>query len=212
MGSKYAHTRYGDDLLCIAVDDPRSAQALAAHLRSTQHWLEVVPGIDSVVVQFDAAGIDIDAAERRLEGSLRAEIAPLDVPGDTVEIPVVYGGDAGPDLDELCAQLGMSQDEFVDLHTGAEYRVDMVGFTPGFVFIGGLDARLHVPRRSEPRQRVAAGSIGIADGRTGIYALASPGGWTIVGRTTYPLFDAHADEPFPVRAGARIRFKAVTAP
>ncbi len=211
MGSRYAHTRYGDDLLSIAVDDPRSAQALAAHLRSTQHWLEVVPGIESVVVQFDAANLDIEAAERQLDESLRGEIAALDVPTDLVEIPVVYGGEAGPDLDELCEKLGMSQDDFIELHTGCEYSVDMVGFTPGFVFIGGLDARLQVPRRSEPRQRVAAGSIGIADERTGIYALASPGGWTIVGRTSYPLFDAQADEPFPIRAGTRIRFRAVEA-
>ncbi len=211
MGSKYVHTRYGDDLLSVAADDPRAAQALAAHLRATKHWLEVVPGIDSVVVRFDAVAIHIDEAERSLDASLREEIAPLESCEELVEIPVVYGGDDGPDLDELCRNLGLSQDAFIDMHAGTEYEVDMVGFTPGFVFIGGLDERLHVPRRSEPRQRVEAGSIGIADGRTGIYALASPGGWTIVGRTTYPLFDAHADEPFPIRAGTRVRFKAVIA-
>ena len=211
MGSRYAHTRYGDDLLSIVVDGPQAAQALAAHLRSMRRWREVVPGIDSVVVQFDAASVDIDAAERLLRDALSAEVAPLEVPSQLVEIPVVYGGDVGPDLDELCEELGLSRDEFVELHTSAEYSVDMVGFTPGFVFIGGLDARLQVPRRREPRQRVAAGSIGIADGRTGIYALASPGGWTIVGRTSYALFDAHADEPFLIRAGTRIRFRAVAS-
>ena len=118
-------------------------------------------------------------------------------------------GDEGPDLEALCKELGMSKAELVSLHTGTEYRVDMVGFTPGFAFIGGLDERLNVPRRKEPRQRVAAGSVGIADGRSGLYALASPGGWTLIGRTPFPLFDPQADNPFPVQAGMRIRFTAV---
>ena len=85
----------------------------------------------------------------------------------------------------------------------------MVGFTPGFAFIGGLDERLRVPRRKEPRQCVPAGSVGIADERTGLYALASPGGWTLIGRTAYPLFDATAEQPFALSPGMRVRFRAV---
>ena len=105
----------------------------------------------------------------------------------------------------------MTEDEIVALHTGAEYSVDMIAFTPGFAFIGGLDKRLNVPRRELPRQRVPAGSVGIADGRTGIYALPSPGGWTLIGRTPYPLFDPMADDPFRLQAGTRVRFVAVLA-
>ena len=119
---------------------------------------------------------------------------------------MVYGGDYGPDLDNLSRELGLTSDEFIALHSCGEYRVDMIGFTPGFAFIGGLDDRLRVPRRQQPRQRVEAGSIGIADGRTGIYSVASPGGWTLVGRTPSVLFDAKAAEPFRIRAGMRIRF------
>ena len=137
-------------------------------------------------------------------------IPPLQASEDLLEIPVVYGGEFGPDFEDLCRQLGLSRDEFISLHTGIEYRVDMVGFTPGFAFIGGLDERLHAPRRKEPRQRVEAGSIGIADGRTGLYALASPGGWSLVGRTPAKLFDAEAMEPFMLRAGMRIRFHAIS--
>ena len=87
----------------------------------------------------------------------------------------------------------------------------MVGFTPGFAFVGGLEECFHIPRRTEPRQRVAAGSVGIADGRTGLYALASPGGWNIIGRTPYPLFDPGAGDPFALKAGMRVRFVAIDA-
>ena len=198
-----------DDLVSVSVDTTAAAQAFAAHLRNTGEWLEVVAGIDSVVVRFDAAVIDAHSASQLINEALRADIPPLSLEDLLLEIPVVYGGDEGPDLEALCKELGISKAEFIALHTGTEYRVDMVGFTPGFAFIGGLDERLNVPRRKEPRQRVAAGSVGIADGRTGLYALASPGGWTIIGRTPFPLFDPQADNPFPVQAGMRIRFTAV---
>ena len=203
--------RCADDLLSLSVDGPEDAQALAAHLRESGAWLDVVAGIASVVVHFDAAALNADKAEHQIVESLAGGISPLGESEDLLEIPVVYGGEYGPDLDELCRELGMSTDEFVALHTGGEYCVDMVGFTPGFAFVGGLDERLNVPRRKEPRRCVEAGSIGIADGRTGMYALASPGGWTLVGRTPLKLFDAHAPEPFPIRAGMRIRFTAISA-
>ncbi|MBT8067398.1 MAG: 5-oxoprolinase subunit PxpB [Gammaproteobacteria bacterium] len=200
-----------DDQVSLRVDSPQDAQALAEHLRKDATWLEVVAGIDTVAVRFDAASTDARVAERRLGDVLDSEIPPLPVRNEVLEIPVVYGGEYGPDLDALCQQLGMTQCEFVALHTGSDYSVDMVGFTPGFAFIGGLPSQLHIPRREQPRQRVAAGSVAIADGRTGIYALPSPGGWTLIGRTPYPLFDPQAAEPFPVRAGTRIRFVAVAA-
>ncbi len=200
-----------DDLLSVGAANSQEAQAIAAHLRSTGNWIEVVAGIDSVVVRFDAASEDAQAARSRLEDALKAEIRPLEESQELIEIPVVYGGEYGPDLEELCETTGMTRDEFIALHTGGDYRVEMIGFTPGFVFIGGLDERLLVPRREQPRQRVEAGSIGIADGRTGIYALASPGGWTIVGRTPFGLFDAASEDPFPIRAGMRIRFRAIDA-
>lgn len=211
MEWKFVLERCADDLVSIAVDRPRDAQALAAHLRDGGDWLEVVPGIDSVVVRFDATRCSGAEAEAAIGDIIAGGITPLPVAGTLVEIPVVYGGEFGPDLDELCAGLGMTQEAFIELHTGAEYPVDMIGFTPGFAFIGDLDERLRIPRRPEPRQRVAAGSVGIADGRTGLYAMASPGGWTLVGRTPSRLFDAEADEPFLLRAGMRVRFRAVAA-
>ena len=204
-------TRLADDLFAIATSTPRDAQALAVQIRSTGTWLEVVPGIDSVVVRFDAASVSASDVEALLATTLRNGIEPLLASDALVEIPVAYGGEYGPDLEALSRRTGLSIAQIVALHTGREYEVDMVGFTPGFAFIGGLDERLSVPRRKEPRQRVPAGSVGIADGRTGLYALASPGGWTLIGRTPYRLFDPDAVRPFALEPGMRVRFRAIGA-
>jgi KipI family sensor histidine kinase inhibitor len=204
-------TRCGDDLFTVITESPHDAQALASQLRRSGDWLEVIPGIDSVVLQFDAVLYDGDDVRQTIEAVLAAGIEPLQTSQSLVEIPVVYGGDYGPDLNALCEATGMSADDVIALHTGCEYTVDMVGFTPGFAFIGGLDERLHMPRRKQPRQRVEAGSVGIADGRTGLYAMASPGGWTLIGRTPYKLFDPHATPPFALGAGMRVRFRAISA-
>ncbi|MDJ0710042.1 MAG: 5-oxoprolinase subunit PxpB [Woeseiaceae bacterium] len=201
--------RCADDLWSIAVESPADAQALAAELRQSGVWLDVVPGIDSVIVRFDPLATSPDAAGDLIDRALSTGVPALSTEEELLEIPVVYGGDYGPDLDELCAATGLTRDEFIELHTGSEYRVDMVGFTPGFAFIGGLDERLRIPRRAKPRARVEPGSVGIADGRTGLYAMASPGGWTIVGRTPHKLFNPESDDPFTLRAGMRVRFRAV---
>jgi len=125
-----------------------------------------------------------------------------------VEIPVVYGGESGPDFDFICERLGLSGRELIELHSG-EYIVDMLGFTPGFAYIGGLDERLKIDRLPEPRQFVPAGSVGIAGGRSGLYSLPGPGGWPLIGRTSKKLFDATSDEPFTLSAGATVRFREV---
>jgi KipI family sensor histidine kinase inhibitor len=211
MESKFVLTRCGDDLYSIAVGAPAEAQALAVQLRDNGYWLEVVPGIDSVVVRFDCAFVDAKDAEAAIGAVLDEGIAPLATADELIEIPVVYGGEYGPDLEELSKATGLPADEIIALHSGREYPVDMVGFTPGFAFIGGLDERLRVPRRKEPRQRVPAGSVGIADGRTGLYAMASPGGWTLIGQTPFRLFDADAETPFALSPGMRVRFRPIPA-
>lgn len=204
-------TRSGDDLFSVAVESPEAAQVLARSLREAGGWLEVVPGIESVAVRFDATIRDSGDARQTIEAMLGGEAVVPEVAGRLVEIPVVYGGTYGPDLKELCEMTGLSEKKLIALHTGSEYTVDLIGFTPGFAFIGGLDEKFRVPRRKEPRQRVAAGSVGIADGRTGLYAISSPGGWNIIGRSPFNLFDPHADEPFVLSAGMRVRFRAIPA-
>ena len=209
--AEYPVTVSGDDLITIEVGSPAAAQSLADALRQGGVWREVVAGISSVVVQFDTAAINLDNARQRIESALAKGISPLELSDVLVEIPVVYGGESGPDLDDVCEQTGLTAEELIALHTGKEYRVDLVGFTPGFAYVGGLDDKLNVARRNSPRQRVEAGSVGIADGRTGLYALPGPGGWPLIGRTAFRLFDPSADDPFPLRAGMRVRFVSISA-
>lgn len=199
----------GDDLLSVDVVGPEDGQALAHQLRESGDWLECVAGIDSVVVQFDAMTMNSDAARQKVLAALAAPLSRSTSADELLEVPVCYGGEHGPDFDRVCAQLQLAPDELVKRHAGHDYRVDMLGFTPGFAYIGGLDDSLNVPRLRQPRQHVAAGSVGIADGRSGIYSLPGPGGWPIIGRTPLSLFDASADQPFLLQAGRRIRFVAV---
>jgi KipI family sensor histidine kinase inhibitor len=200
----------GDDLLSLPAPSTRHAQALAADLRASGDWLEAVAGIDTVVVRYDLARMTRADAERRLAGAAATIRLPAKATGSVVEIPIAYGGAFGPDLDSVCKRLGIRKDEFIALHTG-EYTVDMLGFIPGFAYIGGLDNRLTVPRLPEPRQHVPAGSVGIAGGRSGIYSLPGPGGWPLIGRTSRKLFDPDAKEPFTLAAGMTVIFTAVDA-
>ena len=201
----------GDDLIGIDVSSVEQAQTLAENLRASGDWLEVVVGIDSVVLQFDAAVQDASTALQRAADSIDFRAVKARRSSHVVEIPVRYGGEYGPDMGAVCAQLGLDVEEFVALHTSGRHSVDMLGFTPGFAYISGLDDRLRVPRLAEPRAHVPAGSVGIADGRSGLYALPGPGGWSLIGRTEYPLFDPWGEDPFALRPGTTIRFVAVDA-
>jgi len=126
--------------------------------------------------------------------------------GRLVEIPVCYGGELGPDLAWMAARCGMDESEVVRLHSGAAYTVRFLGFAPGFAYLAGLPEGLHAPRLDTPRTRVRAGSVGIADGRTGIYPSASPGGWRLIGATPLRLFDADARPAARLATGDRVRF------
>lgn len=199
----------GDDLLSVTIDDSDACQQLAAHLRVNGEWIEAVAGISSCVVQFDNTRLDAADARRRLEQAI--ESAPETAAGDPgeIELPVCYGGEFGPDLSTVCEALGVDPERFIGLHTGGEHRVELIGFTPGFAYVGGFDTAAEVSRLAEPRLRVEAGSIGIAGGRSGVYALAGPGGWPLVGRTPVKLFDPQAEDPFRLRHGLRVRFRAI---
>lgn len=196
----------GDDLLSIAVGTASAAQALAAELRASGDWLAAVAGIDSVVVQFDPVAQAPESAAQRLQVQVEAFRMPEETETRLVTIPVVYDGE---DLGSVCQQLGIDREEFIRLHTGNEHRVEMLGFMPGYAYIGGLDPKLNVPRLANPRQRVPQGSVGITGGHTGLYAIAAPGGWPLIGRTDARLYDWGADEPFLLAPGMRVRFESV---
>ncbi len=200
----------GDDLLSVSVADVAVAQALAAGLRAGGDWLEAVAGMDSVVVRFDPLAVDAGSAVARLAEACAAgprAAVPASAP---IEIPVAYGGEYGPDLASVCEISGLSAAEFVARHTAAVHRVDLLGFTPGFAYLRAAGRDFDVPRRAEPRPRVAAGAGGLANGRPGLYALPGPGGWQIVGRTPERLFLPEAADPFRLAAGLEVRFRAIT--
>lgn len=199
----------GDDLLSIELDDPLQRHAIANTLLNSDQWIEVVPGMQSVVVQYDNADMSVDSAIAALEAQLETVKSCDSESQPVLQIPVCYGGVYGPDFAPVCEVLGLAADEFIGLHTGQELSVDMLGFTPGFAYVGGLPEALDVPRLSEPRVRVAEGSIGIAKRQSGIYALEGPGGWPIIGRTPVRLFDRSATDPFVVTAGRNVRFVAI---
>ncbi len=128
----------------------------------------------------------------------------------TVDIPVCYGADFGPDIEFVAKHTKMSTGEIIALHSAAEYYIYAIGFAPGFCYLGGLDPKLHAPRLTTPRQNVAAGSVGIAGNQTGVYPLASPGGWQLIGRTPLRLFAPERQHPLLYQAGDTIRFRPVS--
>lgn len=175
--------------------------------------VEVVPAFASVTVFYDAVhcgGYAHLCAE--LEARVaRTELALVSQQSRSLEIPVCYGGECGPDLGEVAAGAGVSPEKAVALHAGADYRVHAIGFAPGFAYLGGLPERLHTPRRATPRVGVPAGTVGIGGAQTGVYPLATPGGWNLIGRTPLRLFDAGRTEPALLRTGDRVRFRAISA-
>ena len=136
---------------------------------------------------------------------------PAAAPRRVVQVPVCYGGELGPDLEEVAHLAGLTPDQVMALHAGPVYRVYLIGFTPGFPFLGGMDPRLACPRLPSPRLRVPAGSVAIAGEQTGVYPVESPGGWRILGRTPLRLFDPApgARRPFLLAAGDGLRFVPV---
>lgn len=210
----------GDSALVLSagevVDDATLArvQALANRIRARapSGVVDVLPAFASVTVFYDVArGANYDR--------LRAEVLALageigneaDSLAREMEIPVCYGGDFGPDLAAVAAQAGKSPSEAIALHRDANYRVQAIGFVPGFAYLGGLPSSLHAPRRATPRAEVPAGSVGIGGGQTGVYPLATPGGWNLIGRTPLRLFDPHRAEPGLLRAGDAVRFREIAA-
>jgi inhibitor of KinA len=126
-----------------------------------------------------------------------------------VDIPVCYGGDYGPDLDAVSFHTGLSTEEVVAIHGEPDYLVYMIGFAPGFPYLGGMSERLASPRRESPRAKIPPGSVGIAGSQTGVYPIETPGGWQLIGRTPLRLFRPERDEPSLLRTGDRVRFHAI---
>jgi KipI family sensor histidine kinase inhibitor len=178
---------------------------LTQRLGEIPEVVEAIPGMNNItVVLRNPHSVALDAIERLQRWWEESEA--LEPDSRAIEIPVVYGTAAGPDLGEVARHAGLTEKQVVELHSSADYVVWFLGFQPGFPYLGGLPEQLATPRRAEPRLQVPAGSVGIGGSQTGIYPLATPGGWQLIGHTSLPLFDPARDEPVLLRPGDTVRF------
>lgn len=169
-----------------------------------------VPAYASLTVHFDPLKINFQTMKEVLLQRLTNPLEEMTLVGSTIEIPVIYGGELGADLESVARHCRLTVDEVIRRHAAPEYRVHFIGFLPGFPYLGGMDADLATPRLASPRTLVRAGSVGIAGGQTGIYPLDSPGGWRIIGWTPTKLFNSFDDPPALLAPGDRVRFVPVS--
>ena len=211
--------REGDTAIRVAFDDridtgvnARVMSAAAAISRAAFPGVrDVVPAFRTLTVYFDPQVADVDGLLDALEECSSRPVAETPEPPHVVRVPVCYGGEFGPDLASVASFGAMDEREVIARHASPLYRVFMMGFTPGFAYLASVDPRIAAPRRTSPRVRVPAGSVGIAGEQTGVYPIESPGGWRIIGRTPLRPFDPARREPFLFAAGDTVRFHAISS-
>ncbi len=171
--------------------------------------VDVIPAFCSLLVNYDPRVISYENLKKRLTLLLKMETKTGEQRKRVYEIPVCYGGEYGPDLENIAKHAGLTQEEVIQIHSSRDYLIYMLGFLPGFCYLGGLDERIHTPRLANPRIKIHAGSVGIGGSQTGIYPLDSPGGWQLMGMTPVKTYDPLREKPILVEAGDYIRFRPV---
>ena len=185
--------------------------SLSEYLRKTIDWAEVFSAEESIAVKYNSLDISYIDVIRIIQSQLKEfTYQEESVQKYLLSIPVCYSGEFGLDIEEVGAKHTLSNQEIADLHSGITYKVKMIGFTPGFAYLGDLPNKLVMPRLSTPRINLLPGSVGISGNRTGVYTLGGPGGWRIIGRTPLKLFDPDKKNPFGIVAGMQIKFKSIT--
>lgn len=189
--------------------------AATVQLMREQHIegvVDVIPAFSSLLVNYDPRIIRYEKMKERLENLAKIDIKAGNETRKIFEIPVLYGGEYGPDLANIASHAGLSEEEVIRIHSSRDYLIYMLGFLPGFCYLGGLDERIHTPRLPNPRLKIRAGSVGIGGSQTGIYPLDSPGGWQLMGMTPVKTYDPGRDIPILVEAGNYIRFVPIDEP
>lgn len=201
----------GESAVVLELEPPLTLESqqriwgLAQRLAGVPEVVEVIPGMNNITVMLrNPASLSLDAIERLQRWWEESEAVTLD--SRQIEIPVIYGGEHGPDLADVARHTGLSEQQVVERHASADYITYFIGFQPGFPYLGGLPTELATPRRAEPRLAVPAGSVGIGGSQTGIYPLPTPGGWQIIGRTDLRLFDPQREPATLLQPGDRVRF------
>lgn len=168
--------------------------------------VDVIPAFCSLLINYDPRVLSYEELKERMENLLKMETKTETTRKRIFEIPVCYGGEYGPDIDNIAEHAGLSVNEVIKIHSSKDYLIYMLGFLPGFTYLGGLDERIHTPRLASPRLTIRAGSVGIGGSQTGIYPLDSPGGWQLMGLTPVRTYDPERQTPILVEAGDYIRF------
>lgn len=168
--------------------------------------VDVIPAFCSLLINYDPRVISYDEIRERMQNLVKVEAKSGEEKKRIYEIPVCYGGEYGPDIENIAANAGLSVEEVIKIHSSRDYLIYMLGFLPGFCYLGGLDERIHTPRLANPRIKINAGSVGIGGSQTGIYPLDSPGGWQLMGMTPVKTYDPDREVPILVEAGDYIRF------
>ena len=170
---------------------------------------ECIPTFRSLLVCYDPLQTGGEALIKKLKKRIDKLDSAAGASKRVFKIPVCYGGEFGEDIAFVASHAGLTKQEVIDIHTSRDYLIFMLGFLPGFAYLGDMDKRLHTPRLSNPRTSIPAGSVGIGGEQTGIYPLASPGGWQLIGRTPVRPYDPEAEQPILYSAGDYIRFFSV---
>ena len=187
--------------------------AATVQLMREQHIegvVDVIPSFCALLINYDPRVIGYEEIKSRIKDLLRIEIKAGEERKKVFEIPVCYGGEFGPDIATIAEHAGLSEQEVIELHSSRDYLIYMLGFLPGFCYLGGLDERIFTPRLASPRLKIDAGSVGIGGSQTGIYPLDSPGGWQLMGKTPVKTYDPDREVPILFEAGNYIRFVPVS--
>ena len=208
----------GDTSLCVEFGNEISRE-INARIRALSIVLEqsklpgiveIVPTYRSLMVHYDPGVILFAPLVEKIRGLLRRMENTCIPPSDVLEIPVLYGGEYGPDLPFVAQHSGKTMEEVVRLHTAPEYLIYMLGFAPGFTYLGGMCSKISTPRLQQPRVTIPAGSVGIAGSQTGVYPIDSPGGWQLIGRTPVRMYDPNRAQPILPKAGEYIKFYPIS--
>lgn len=223
---KYELSPLGDSAVIVQLgnsiseDTHQAVRNLSIYLENTpvEGMIDFVPAFTTVTVYYNPIEVinqekdesPYETVCKRLKRVLETMKLSKSKEAKTVEIPVCYGGELGPDLEEVANHNHLSTDEVIEIHSNGEYLVYMIGFAPGFPYLGGMSEEIATPRKETPRTTIPAGSVGIAGSQTGIYPIETPGGWQLIGQTPYTLFDIDREPPTLLEAGDTIRFKPIS--
>ncbi len=195
------------DVICPTINRKIQRVIESIHDMKDPAIYELIPAYTSLMIEYDALTYSYGELKSKLDPVLAITVDISEEDTVTViEIPTLYGGDYGPDLSFVAKYHTMSEDDVISIHSGTDYLVYMLGFIPGFAYLGGMDTRIATPRLQAPRQSIPAGSVGIAGEQTGIYPSQSPGGWQIIGRTPVVMYDLERETPSLLSAGQYVRY------